>query len=169
MTVYETTQQMITQLAQFQNVLTKLSAHADQKKMDPKFYLNARLIADQFHFTKQIQIATDVAKAVATKLAKKEAPVFEDNEQTIDDLKKRLQKTIDLLKASKDGDFEGYESVKVPIHFRPGKYLTGKDYFQEMAVPNFFFHLTTAYAILRANGVDLGKADFLGDMKYKDL
>ncbi len=169
MTVYSTTRQMIQNLSSMDGVLDKLAAHADRKKTDSKNLIEARLIADQFPFKKQIQIATDTAKAMAGRLSQKDMPVFEDTEQTVAELKNRIQKTITYLKTFKEDDFKNYEGLKIPINFLPGKYLTGKEYYEQMSIPNFFFHLTTAYSILRANGVDLGKSDYLGNLDFKNL
>lgn len=168
MNVYTTVRQMIRMLNAAEKTLDKAFAYADSKKFDAKVLLEARLIADQFPLKRQIQIATDTAKGMAGRLSQKEVPAYEDNEQTPSELKARIQKTVAYLETFKDGDFENYQNVKVTFHFMPGKSLTGKDFYEQMAVPNFYFHLTTAYSILRANGVPIGKYDFLPELPLKD-
>jgi hypothetical protein len=147
--------------------LDKAAAYADHKKFDMDVLLTARLAPDQFHFIKQVQIATDVAKLSAARLTGKEAPVFEDNEKTVAELKARIQKTVTFLQSLAERDFAGAAECVVTQPRWEGKTLTGAQYFTEWAVPNFYFHITTAYAILRHNGVDLGKKDFLGALPYK--
>lgn len=161
-------------LAQFCKVLNNLSrildkgqAHADQKKFESTVLLNARLAPDMFPLTRQVQIACDTAKFFATRLSGKEAPKQEDNETTIPQLKDRIQKTIQLLESFKASDFTGWETRKVFNPRYEGKSIPGSEFFMQHAVPNFYFHVTTAYAILRNNGVDVGKKDFLGEINWR--
>jgi hypothetical protein len=93
---------------------------------------------------------------------------MEDNELTVEDLKKRIERTIDFLKTLRPEDIDGSESRRISIWFMPGKYLTGLEFLTEMALPNFYFHITTAYSILRHNGVSIGKTDYLGELSLKD-
>lgn len=150
-------------------MLDKAVAHAEMKKYDVKNVLNARLAPDQFHFIRQVQIACDAAKLMAARLSGQEAPSHPDVETTVEELKERIQKTIDYISKFKESDFTGASQRMVPLPRVAGKGLMGEDVLMQMATPNFYFHLTTAYAILRHNGVDLGKGDFLGALPYKDL
>ena len=151
-------------------IFDKASAFCDAKKIDPKILLNSRLAPDQFHLTKQIQILTDVAKFAVARLTGQEAPAWEDNEETLPQVRDRLKKAIAYLEAVKPQQFEGAEARVVPIKAFPGKGMTGADYLTQWAQPNFYFHVTVAYEILRHNGVELGKGDFLGaDVNLRSL
>ncbi|MGH8398385.1 MAG: DUF1993 domain-containing protein [Gammaproteobacteria bacterium] len=144
-------------------ILKKGEVHANAKKIDPAVFTGARLAPDMFPLVRQIQIATDTVKGCAARLAGVEPPKFEDNEQTFADLYARLDKTISYLKTVKPVQIDGSEERSVSLKVRD-KTLTlkGQDYLLERVYPNFFFHITTAYAILRHNGVEIGKGDFLG-------
>jgi hypothetical protein len=161
--------QFIRILGQLQRWLDKAQAYAEQKKFDPQVLLTARLAPDQFHFIKQVQVMSDTAKRTAARLLGGDPPKFEDNEVTMAELRGRIQKTIDYLKTLKPEQFQGAEDRSIPIFFLPGKCLKGSEYVFEMELPNFYFHATTAYAILRHGGVDLGKMDFLGDIQFRDM
>ncbi|MEJ1966177.1 MAG: DUF1993 domain-containing protein [Gammaproteobacteria bacterium] len=152
-------------LGQLLVMLDKATAYAEAKKFDPAVLINARLAPDMLPFSKQIQIASDNAKFAAARLGGIEAPKFEDNEKTIDELKARVRKTIDYLKSVPAGAFEGGEDRDIKITV-PGRTIEmkGLTYLQGWALPNVFFHVTTAYAILRHNGVDVGKRDFMGNL-----
>lgn len=150
-------------------ILDKFQVHAETKKFDVSNVLTARLAPDQFHFIRQIQIVCDIAKLSCARMSGKEAPVFEDKEQTLDELRARISKTEAYLKTLKASDFEGLDQRKIVMPYHPGKFLLGKDYFPQHVLPNFYFHFVTAYSILRHNGVDLGKMDFLGDMPFGNL
>lgn len=168
LSVYEmTTPQFVLGLQALKGILRKAQAFAEMKKIDATVLLQTRLAPDQFPLMKQIQVTTDVAKGCAARLSGAEAPVFEDKEQTLDEAFQRIDKTIAFLQKFKVEDFKDYESKTVRFPWHPGKHLTGKDYLIQHAVPNFYFHLVTAYSILRASGVDLGKADFLGSQNWK--
>lgn len=162
-----TVPQFIKMLSNTSNFFAKISQHAEAKKYDPNVLLTARLSPDQYPFVKQMQIACDFAKGTTARLAGKEAPKFEDNEATLAQLKTRVDKTITYLKTFKSTDFQGAEERKVDIFYMPGKSLPGFEYFYEFALPNFYFHLTTAYSILRNNGVDVGKNDFVGPCNFR--
>jgi len=148
-------------------LLDKAAQFADSKKIDVEVLLNSRLAPDQFNFIRQIQIASDTAKLGASRLTAKDAPVFEDTEKTLGELKTRIEKTIAFLATITPKDFEGAEERKITQPRWEGKYLNGKEFAIEHAIPNLFFHVTTAYSILRHNGVDIGKKDYLGTMPYK--
>jgi uncharacterized protein len=143
-------------------VLEKAAASAAQRKFDPAVLLGARLAPDMLPLTRQIQIAGDIAKNSVARLAAQEPPRFEDNESTIEQLRARLARTIDFLKSVPASALEGSETrdIKVPAGERTLEFK-GLDFLQRWAIPNVFFHVVTAYDILRHNGVDLGKRDFL--------
>ena len=144
-------------------VLTMAEANATERKIDPQVFLAARLAPDMLTFTKQVQIATDHAKGAPSRLAGREVPRYEDNEATFAELQARVAKTRDYLATFKPAEFEGSEDKTVTLKIG-GKdvELKGQKYLLDVAMPNFYFHITTAYAIMRHNGVPLGKGNFLG-------
>lgn len=145
-------------------LLDKGQASATARKFDPAVLVNGRLAPDMLPLSKQVQIACDTAKRGCARLAGQEAPAFEDNEKTLDELKARIAKTLDYIKSIPSSAFEGAEDREIKIPAGPDTTLqfTGLEFLQSFAIPNVFFHVTTAYAILRHNGVELGKRDFLG-------
>ncbi|HEX7439177.1 MAG TPA: DUF1993 domain-containing protein [Caldimonas sp.] len=146
--------------------LDKAEAHAAARKFDPGVYLAARLAPDMLPFTKQIQIACDAVKFGVARLAGIEAPKFEDDEASFADLRARIAKTLDFVQSVPPSKIDGTEAKDVVVPRRDGSMtLKGEAYLKQFVLPNFFFHLTTAYALLRHNGVDLGKADFLGALQ----
>lgn len=146
--------------------LDKAEAHAAAKKFDPNVLLSTRLAPDMLPFTKQIQIACDAAKFGVARLAGVEAPKFEDNETTMAELRERVRKTIDYVQSVPADKVDGSDDRQVNVPRRDGTLtLAGEAYLKHYVLPNFFFHVTTAYALLRHNGVDLGKADYLGSFK----
>ncbi|HEY0943322.1 MAG TPA: DUF1993 domain-containing protein [Steroidobacter sp.] len=152
-------------LGSLKAVLEKAVAHAEARKFDPNVFVSMRLYPDMLPFNRQVQIATDAAKGAAARLSNTEAPKFEDNETTMAELIARIVKTIDYLQSFKPEQFTGDDSrvinVKTPrISFD----FKAADFVRHWALPNFFFHVTTAYAMLRHGGVQLGKADFLGNL-----
>jgi uncharacterized protein len=152
----------IMSLKAMSGILDKAEAHCTAKKIDPAVMLGLRLTPDMFAFTRQLQIATDFAKGATARLAGAEPPAYEDSEKSFADLKARIQKTIDFMTALKPAQIDGSEGRDVTIKIA-GNPVTfkGQHYLMHFAIPNFYFHLTTAYALLRANGVDVGKGDFL--------
>ena len=145
------------------NWLDKAEAHAVAKKFDAGVYLGTRLAPDMLPFTKQIQIACDGAKFGVARLAGVEAPKFDDTEASIDELRERIRKTISFVQSVSAAQIDGTEDKDVVIPRRDGSMtLKGEAYLTTFAMPNFYFHITTAYALLRHNGVELGKMDFLG-------
>ncbi len=166
---YEFVPQFAKMLTNLSALLDKAQQYADAKKCDVGNLLTHRLAPDQFHFTRQVQITCDSAKAYVAKLTDKEAPKHEDNETTVAELKERIQKTIAFLNTIKAEDFKGWETKKVTNPRREGKYLPSNEYAMEQAIPNFYFHMATAYSILRASGIDVGKKDFLGELKWRPL
>ena len=144
-------------------ILDKAASHAESKKVDPKVLSAARLIVDMLPLSSQVQIACDNAKGAAGRLAGVEVPKHADTEVTLDELKARVAKTLDFLKTIKPEQMQGAETKEIVLQF-PSTTLkfSGINYLTNFALPNFFFHVTTAYALLRKNGVELGKRDFLG-------
>jgi uncharacterized protein len=144
-------------------LLEKGRAHAAARKFDPGVLVGSRLAPDMLPLSRQVQIACDIAKNSSSRLAGIEPPRFEDNEKTIEELRARIARTIDYLKGLPASAFEGSEDrdIKVPSGERTLEFK-GLDFLQRWAIPNVFFHVTTAYNILRHNGVDIGKRDFLG-------
>lgn len=148
-------------------ILEKAELHADTKKFPFENLLNARLFPDQFHLTKQIQIACDTAKLCVARISGKDAPKHDDTESNLEELKQRIQSVIQYLETYTESDFKSVFAIKVSQPRWEGQYLTGFEYLTHHALPNFYFHLTTSYAILRHNGVEIGKKDYLGEMPFK--
>jgi uncharacterized protein len=144
-------------------ILDKTAAHCAAKKIDPAALLTMRLYPDMFTFTKQVQLSCDFAKNTAGRLTG-EPPKFPDEEKSIDELKARIAKTIDYLKGFKPGDIDATADKDVTFPIGPQQTMTlkGDAYLVNVALPNFYFHATTAYDILRHAGVEIGKRDFLG-------
>jgi hypothetical protein len=144
-------------------ILDKAQAHAEAKKLDPAVLCGMRLIADMFPLSRQVQIACDTAKGATARLAGLEIPKHEDNEVDFAQLKARIAKTIDFILSVSPEKLEGSEDKEVLLKVG-GKdtRFTGMQYLLGHACPNFYFHVTTAYNILRANGVDIGKRDYIG-------
>ena len=154
---------MIRGLENLAAILEKGAAHAEAKKIAPEVLVGSRLFPDMFPLSKQVQIASDAAKGSCARLAQVEIPSYEDNETTFAQLVERARKTIAFLKTLKPEQFEGSEKRTVTWKVRAGeRSMVGQPYLFTHALPNFFFHCVTAYDILRHNGVDIGKGDFLG-------
>ena len=160
---YMTVTVFVRALSNLKNVLEKAKEHALSHKIEEAVFLNARLYPDMLPLSRQVQIATDIARGAAARLAGLEPPPYEDKEQTFDDLSARVTRTIEYMKALDPGQFERAETRELtrPVRGEPHKF-TGINYLMQFALPNVFFHTATAYGILRHNGVALGKADFLG-------
>ena len=151
-------------LSNLSNILDKAQAYVDAKKIDTVTLTTYRLFPDMLPMTTQIQIACDAAKGVVARLAGVEIPVYEDNEKTLSDLKERIAKTVAFIQTVKPGQIDGTEDKEIVIkrgdketHYKGMQFLLGH------AVPNFYFHVTTTYNILRHNGVEIGKRDYLGN------
>jgi hypothetical protein len=164
---YETIGQMKKMLGQLDKWLQAAAAYAQTKSFDPKVFVGLRLAPDQFAFARQVQSACDTAKLAAARLAGKDAPSHPDNEETLDELRVRVATVIGYLNGFTAKDFEGAATRVVTQPRWEGKVMSGADYFLQHAVPNFFFHITHAYAILRHNGVDIGKRDYLGTLNLR--
>jgi len=144
-------------------ILDKAEADAGPRKIDLDVFVNDRLAPDMLPFKKQIQIATDHAKGAVSRLAGKPVPSWADDEQTYEELKARLHKALDLLASATPAEIDGSEDRDITLKTNKGDIvLKGQDYLLNRAMPNFYFHVTMAYAILRHNGVPIGKADYLG-------
>jgi uncharacterized protein len=150
-------------LESLDKVLTKAEADATARKIDPQVFINGRLAPDMLPLKVQIQIMTDQCKGGASRLAGLEPPKWADDEASFADLHARVAKTIAHLKSFKPAQFDGAETRAIELKFPNATFnFTGKDYLLKFVTPNFYFHYTTAYAILRHNGVQIGKADFIG-------
>jgi hypothetical protein len=151
-------------LGNLSNILDKAHAHVDAKKLDPAALTTFRLFPDMLPMTKQVQIACDTAKGVVARLAGAEIPVYEDNEKTLAELKARIAKTIAFIQTVTPGQIDGTEDKEIVIK-RADKdtRYKGMQFLLGHALPNFYFHVTTTYNILRQNGVEIGKRDYLGN------
>jgi uncharacterized protein len=158
----ETFSQFKKQLGQLDKWLGMAADHAKAKNFDPEVFPTLRLAPDQFPLARQVQIACDTVKLTVGYLTGKPVPTQEDNEKTLAELQARVRSTVALLDGLTAKDFEGAATRTVSQPRWKGEWMTGADYFIEHTIPNFFFHLTTAYAILRHNGVAVGKRDYLG-------
>ena len=152
------------QLGALLSWLDKAEAHAAARKFDPANYLQLRLAPDMLPFVSQIRIAGDTAKGCAARLAGQEIPKFEDNEASLVELRERVRRTLDYLDAVPASAIDGSEAreIVLPMRNRDPIRFTGETYLRHWALPNFFFHVSMAYALLRHAGVELGKADYLG-------
>lgn len=152
-------------LSNLRSVLERAKAHALEHKIEDSAYVNARLYPDMFPLSRQVQIATDIARGCAARLAGVEPPAFEDKEQSFDDLVARIDRTVEYMRSLPEQQFDDAETRAItrPVRGQPHTF-TGVNYALQFAVPNVYFHAATAYDILRHNGVPLGKADFLGKL-----
>lgn len=150
-------------LGNLQHVLRKGEAHAEARKYEPSLLLQSRLTPDMLPLTRQVQIATDMAKNGCARLAGVEPLKFEDNESSFDELHKRIERAIEYIKNFKPDQIDGSETREITLKMRTGEqHFEGQGYLLHFVIPNLFFHCTTAYAILRQAGADLGKTDFIG-------
>jgi len=144
-------------------ILNKGAAHAEAKKIDPSVFINSRIAPDMFPLARQVQIATDAVKGCAARLAGIDIPSFEDTETSFPQLQERIAKTQAFLNSITEAQLEGSEGKTVTLKIRGNDVeFKGLPYLSGVALPNLYFHVTTAYAILRHNGVELGKMDYLG-------
>jgi hypothetical protein len=150
-------------LGALDRILDKLAAHCEAKKIEPAVFLSMRLAPDMFAFTRQVQIACDFAKGAVARLSGRENPAWSDTETSIPELKERIAKTLAFIHTVPDGEIDGSEDRTITMKIR-GTEMSwpGTVYLAHVAVPNFYFHLSTAYGILRHGGVEIGKNDFLG-------
>ena len=145
-------------------ILTKAEAHATARKIDPAVLLSSRLFPDMFPLTRQIQISCDNAKGPVARLAGIDVPVHEDTEQTFAELQARIAKTISFMQSFKPAQIDGSEDRNIVLKLGPQEVpFVGMQYLLGFALPNFYFHVVTAYNILRHNGVEVGKRDYIGN------
>jgi hypothetical protein len=167
---YEAVQQLARTLRNLDAILGKAEAYAKTRGFDVNNFLTERLAPDMLPFVRQIRIACDHAKSVAQALSGKELPKHEDNETTFAELRGRIAKCLGVLDGLTEADFAATKPdaiIKMPN--RPGKGMRAGEYLWRRQIPNFYFHVTTAYALLRKGGVEIGKADFLGPLDIVDL
>ena len=152
-------------LTNLKTILEKAAAHAQAHKIDDTVLVTARLYPNMLPLAKQIQIASDFARGTTARLAGVEPPAMEDNEKTLADLIARVDRTLDYVKPFTAAQIDGSEAKVITRQVRgQPRTFTGLNYLLQYALPNFYFHSATAYAILRHNGVEIGKADFLGNL-----
>ena len=166
---------MMKSLKSLSGILDKAALHAASKQlewhpagMQEDALMQSRLISDQFPFIGQVQVACDNAKGAAARLAEIEIPKFEDNEKTVVELKARIAKTVAFLETIKPEQIIGKEAIALTLPYWMGKHMSGFEYVTEYLLPNFYFHVATAYSILRMNGVAIGKSDYMGELPLKD-
>ena len=160
-------QQFKKQLGQLDHWLEAAASFATEKKFDPDVFVGFRLAPDQFAFARQVQAACDTAKLATARLTGQEAPKHADTEATLGELRARVQSVISWLDGIPASAFDGGAERVISQPRWEGKTMTGAAYFVEHALPNFYFHLAHAYAILRHNGVPIGKRDFLGALTFQ--
>jgi uncharacterized protein len=162
--------QLISQCTQslknLETCLDKAEQYATAKNFDVDVLMTSRIAPDMHHFIYQVQSACDYVKAAAAWLSGRTLPRHEDNERTIDELRARIRKTVVFTESVKESDYVGAAKREVNVSWAPGKAIRGEDYLLQVAIPNVFFHISMAYAILRHNGVDVGKRDFLGLINF---
>lgn len=147
-------------------VLEKGEAFAKEREYDSSLLLQLRAAPDMLPLVKQVQICCDTTKLTASRLSGKTAPAFADEEKTIGELIQRINKTLEYISGFKKEDFSDYTNKSISFPWKPGVHIRGKDYFSSHAIPNFYFHATATYMLLRSAGVKLGKADFLGKQNF---
>ena len=166
---YQVVMQCMQSLKNIEAWLDKAEQHAAAKKFDVGVLLNGRLAPDQKPFIYQVQSACDYIKGAAGWLSGQMPPTHPDMEQTIGELRARVQKTVAFVESIRESQYAGASERNVSLSWAPGKVMAAPDYLLQMTIPNTYFHLTTAYSILRHNGVDVGKMDFLGPIKLVDV
>jgi hypothetical protein len=164
MSVHSFVPQYIKMLENLDRWLTKAEAHAKAKSFDVNTLLQARLAPDQFPLVRQVQSSCDNAKFAVAYLSGQKPPSHPDTEQTVEELHARIRSALEFVKSVSEKDFEGAADRRVSPPWLKGSWFKGDEYLMQVSMPNFYFHLTTAYSILRHNGVDLGKQDFLGNV-----
>ncbi len=163
---YQLVAQCVQGLKNLEAWLGKAEQYASDRKFDISVLLQARLAPDQHPFIYQVQSACDYVKAAAAWLSGQTPPKHPDTERTLSDVRSRIQKTIAFAESVKESQYAEASERKVSVSWVLGKVIGGRDYVVQVTIPNTYFHLTTAYSILRHNGVDVGKMDFLGPMKF---
>lgn len=159
----------VKQLGALRNILDKVEAFAQEKKCEASAILTDRLAPDMFTFIRQVQMACDNAKGSTARLAGVDIPKHEDTEVTIAELQARIDKTIEFVKSVPESAFADAATRQIVLPYVPDKFLYGEAYAHEYVIPNFLFHVVTAYAIARTNGVPVGKADFINGLPFQAL
>jgi len=165
---YEVISQCTQNLKNLETCLDKAEQYAAAKRFDVSVLMTSRLAPDMQHFIYQVQSACDYVKAAAGWLSGQTPPRHDDNERTIDEVRARIRKTVAFAESVKEEQYLGANERKVKLSWAPGRVIGGEDYLLQMTIPNVFFHTAMAYAILRHNGVDVGKMDFLGPINLVD-
>lgn len=166
--IYEITVPQFTKmLKNLDAILGKAIPYAESKKIEIEVLLQSRLAPDQFNLLRQIQIATDTAKIGVAKLTGKDAPVHDDKETTLPQLRTRIADVVNFLATITEKDFAGAHERKITTPRWENKYLLGHEYLIQHTIPNLYFHISVAYEILRHNGLDIGKKDYLGQMPFR--
>ncbi|MBA3547792.1 MAG: DUF1993 domain-containing protein [Nannocystis sp.] len=168
MTAYQNVQQFTKMLKNLDSWIETAVAHATKKGFDPEVFAASRLAPDQYPLVKQVQSACDSAKFAAAYLSGQKAPAHPDTETTIAQLRERIASCLRFIERVPADDYTGADDRKVSPPWLQGKWMKGSDYLTQTATPNFYFHVTTAYAILRHNGVDLGKMAYIGSLPLQD-
>jgi hypothetical protein len=163
---YQVVSQCAQSLRNLEVCLVRAEQHAAAKKFDDRVLMTSRLAPDMQPLAYQVQSACDYVKAAAAWLSGQTPPRHEDNEQTLGELRARIRKTVAFAESVKAADYAGADERTASLSWAPGKIIRGEDYLLQVAIPNIFFHIAMAYAILRHNGVDIGKMDFLGPMNF---
>ena len=165
---YRVISQCTQTLKNMETWLDKAEQHAAAKEFDASILMTSRLAPDMQPFVYQVQSACDYVKGAAAWLSGQKPPKHEDNEQTLDELRTRIRKTVAFAESVKQAQYANASEHNVSLSWMPGKVIGGEDYLMQITIPNAFFHVSMAYAILRHNGVDVGKRDFLGPMNFVD-
>ena len=168
MTHHDAVREFAQMLRNLERWMDKAAEHAKARSFEVDVLVNARLAPNQYAFVQQVQSACDQAKFAAAYLGGRKAPAHPDTEKTMAELRQRIQACLAFVESVPEKDFAGAEERKVSPPWLGGKWLRGDDYLLQVAIPNFFFHVTTAYAILRHTGVELGKMDYIGSMTTHD-
>jgi uncharacterized protein len=168
MTPHQSVALMVKMLKNIEAWLDKAAAHATAKKFEADVLAGSRLAPDAYDLARQIQAACDQVKYTAAYLGGKPPPSHPDTEKTIAELRQRISKCLSFVESVPEKDYAGGEERKVSPGWLGGKWLRGEDYLVELAIPNFFFHVTMVYAILRHNGVDVGKMDYIGSLSIRE-
>jgi len=163
---YRVVSQCARSLNNLETCLDKAEQHAAARKFDVNVLMTSRLAPDQHHFIYQVQSACDYVKGAAAWLSGQTPPKHDDSEQTIGEVRARIKKTIAFVESVEEAQYAGASERKVTLSWAPGKVIGGGDYLLQVTVPNTYFHITTAYSILRHNGVDVGKFDYLGSINF---
>jgi hypothetical protein len=166
---FQIVQQMVKMLENLSKILDKAKQFSENKKIDENNLLNARLVPDQYDLKQQLVICSETARLTADYLAGKPVTFDQKEEKSFADIKDRINRAIGYINTFSSDDFKNCQDIKITLPFAPGMYLNGEEALLESALPNFYFHLVTAYSILRNNGLDIGKQDYIGIINFKPV